>query len=163
MIQQMRPSSISSSRLATTTAASRFTADVRILRPIERTARGLFLDVPNRGSSIFPRMLEPGPMGPSTQLTEGFLLRRGFSIVTCGWQHDVPRGNGRFGLSAPLALQNGQPLIGQVTTTSQIDAPTDVLAPDSNYVPFEARFRNADASAPTPMTRPRSSRATSGR
>ena len=83
-------------------------------------------------------------MGPGTQLTEGFLLRRGFSIVTCGWQHDVPRGNGRFGLSAPFALQNGQPLVGQVTTTSQIDAPTDVLAPRLHVRPVRARFRNAD-------------------
>jgi Alpha/beta hydrolase domain len=114
-----------------------FTADVRILRPIGTSARGLFLDVPNRGASIFARMLEPGPMGPATQISEGFLLRRGFSIVTCGWQHDVPRGNGRFGLSAPSGLKDGQPLVGPVTTTSQIDGPTDVLAPDSNYVPFD--------------------------
>ena len=133
----MRPSSISKLAPRDDDGRVRFTADVRILRPLSEPARGLFLEVPNRGASIFARMLEPGPMGPSTQLTEGFLLRRGFSIVTCGWQHDVPRGNGRFGLSAPLALQNGQPIIGQVTTTSQIDAPTDVLAPDSNYVPFE--------------------------
>ncbi len=117
-----------------------FTADVRILRPVapERGNRGLFLDVVNRGTSIFTRMLEPGPMGPSTGITEGFLLRRGFSVVTCGWQHDVPRGNGRFGLSAPEALQNGQRLTGEVSTMRTIDAPADTIALDSTYAPVDA-------------------------
>jgi len=127
----------------------RFTADVRILRPRGVVSRGLFLDVPNRGQSIFARMLEPGPLGPTTAVTEGFLFRRGFTVVTCGWQHDVPRGNGRghqdvpradgrFGLTAPQALLDGQPLIGPVTTTRQIDAPTNLLVPDSTYRPLDA-------------------------
>jgi hypothetical protein len=91
-----------------------FTADVRILQPADRTRGngGLFLDVVNRGTSIFTRMLEPGPMGPSTGVTEGFLLRRGFTLVTCGWQHDVPRGDSSFGLSAPLATSFDTPVTG---------------------------------------------------
>jgi hypothetical protein len=82
-----------------------FTADVRILQPADRTRGngGLFLDVVNRGTSIFTRMLEPGAMGPATGVTQGFLLRRGFTVLTCGWQYDVPRGNPSFGLSAPVA------------------------------------------------------------
>jgi hypothetical protein len=117
-----------------------FSADLRILRPVEpdRGNRGLFLDVVNRGMSIFPRMLEPGPMGPSTGITEGFLLQRGFTVVTCGWQHDVPRGNGRFGLTAPEALVDGQRLSGEVSTIRTIDAPTDSLALDSTYLPLDA-------------------------
>src|SRR5258707_252268 len=41
-----------------------FSADVRILRPIDasRGNRGILLDVVNRGSSIFERMTEPGPL-----------------------------------------------------------------------------------------------------
>jgi hypothetical protein len=91
-----------------------FTADVRLLQPADRARGngGLFLDVVNRGTSIFTRMLEPGPMGPTTGVTEGFLLRRGFTVVTCGWQHDVPRGNASFGLSAPLAASVGAPVTG---------------------------------------------------
>jgi Alpha/beta hydrolase domain len=81
-------------------------ADLRILRPSDarRSNRGIFLDVPNRGNSIFERMTEPDPFGPSTRVTHGWLLRRGFTIVTCGWQHDVPRGGDLFGLTAPVAL-----------------------------------------------------------
>jgi alpha/beta hydrolase family protein len=92
----------------------RFSSDVRILRPIDpsRGNRGLFLDVVNRGTSIFTRMLEPGPMGPSTGVTEGFLMRRGFTVVACGWQHDIRRGNGSFGLSAPEATSVGAPVTG---------------------------------------------------
>ena len=83
-----------------------FSADLRILRPVDssRGNRGIFLDVVNRGSSIFVRMTEPGPMGPATQLSAGWLLHRGYTVVSCGWQHDVPRGGGRFGLTAPSAF-----------------------------------------------------------
>jgi hypothetical protein len=102
-----------------------FTADVRILTPADRNQGngGLFLDVVNRGASIFTRMLEPGPMGPTTGVTEGFLLRRGFTVVTCGWQYDVPRGDLSFGLSAPaagcgfLALRD---LVSKVRRTSEL-------------------------------------------
>ncbi len=89
----------------------RFTADVRILRPA-RGNGGLFLDVVNRGTSIFTRMLEPGPMGPTTSVSEGFLLRRGYTVVTCGWQHDVPRGGGSFGLTAPFVDAVGSYVTG---------------------------------------------------
>ena len=112
-------------------------ADVRILRPVDdrRGNRGIFLDVVNRGSSIAARMLEPGPMGPDTQLTEGFLLQRGYTVVSCGWQHDVPRGGGRFGLTAPPAMVDGKPLTGRVTTAKQIDQPATVLGPFDGSAP----------------------------
>jgi alpha/beta hydrolase family protein len=86
-----------------------FTADVRILRPANpgQSNQGLFLDVPNRGASVFARMLEPGPMRPATGITEGWLLRRGFTVVTCGWQHDVPR-HSEFGLTAPQTAAFGR-------------------------------------------------------
>lgn len=114
-----------------------YSADVRILRPVDdrRGNRGIFLDVVNRGSSIAARMLEPGPMGPDTQLTEGFLLQRGYTVVSCGWQHDVPRGGGRFGLTAPPAIVDGKPLIGRVTTAKQIDQPATVLGPFDGSAP----------------------------
>jgi hypothetical protein len=118
----------------------RFAVDVRILRPVNPANgnRGLFLDVVNRGTSIFMRHLEPGPTDGTTQVTEGFLMRRGFTVVTCGWQHDIPRGHGRFGLTAPEALLGGQRLTGEVSTMRTIDAPTDTLVLDSTYPPLDA-------------------------
>jgi hypothetical protein len=117
--------------LAPRDAAGRvpFSADVRILRPVDsaRGNRGLFFDVVNRGTSIFVRMTEPGPLGPTTTMTQGWLLQRGYTVVSCGWQHDVPRGGARFGLTAPRALLAGDQVRGVVTTTKQLDAPADVL------------------------------------
>ncbi len=114
-----------------------FSADLRILRPVDssRGNRVIFLDVVNRGSSIFVRMTEPGPMGPGTQLSAGWLLQRGYTVVSCGWQHDVPRGGGRFGLTAPSALIDGRPLIGKVTTAKQIDIPATVMGPFDGSTP----------------------------
>ena len=91
-----------------------FTADVRILQPADPSCGngGLFVDVVNRGNSIFERMLEPGPMGPTTSVSDGLLLRRGFTVVTCGWQHDVPRSTASFGLTAPVAESVGAPVTG---------------------------------------------------
>jgi hypothetical protein len=114
-----------------------FSADLRILRPVDgsRGNRGIFLDVVNRGSSIFVRMTEPGAMGPATQLSTGWLLQRGYTVVSCGWQHDVPRGGGRFGLTAPSALVDGRPLTGTVTTAKQIDTPAKVMGPFDGSTP----------------------------
>jgi len=75
-------------------------------------------------------------MGPTTGITEGFLLRRGFTVISCGWQHDVPRGGDRFGLSAPEALIDGQPIVGEVTASFLPDAPTDTLTLDTAYRPI---------------------------
>jgi len=43
--------------------------------------------------------------------------------------NDVPRGAGRFGLTAQHALIDGQPITGRVTTTKQIDLPASILGP----------------------------------
>jgi len=52
----------------TTSGKVHFTADIRILRPATSANGngGLFLDVPNRGNSVFTRMLEPGPLATYT-------------------------------------------------------------------------------------------------
>ena len=106
------------------------TADVRILRPLGRGNGGLFLDVVNRGQSNFDRHTERGAFGSDARVIDGFLLQRGYTIVLCGWQHDIPRRAGRFGLTAPEALlPDRQRISGRVTTMKQIDAPADVLGP----------------------------------
>jgi hypothetical protein len=112
-----------------------FSADLRILKPVGKGNRGIFLEVVNRGGSIFERMTEPGAMGPNTRISAGWLLQRGFTVVSCGWQHDVGRGGGRFGLSAPHALVDGKPITGKVTTAKQIDAPATVMGPFDGSAP----------------------------
>jgi len=104
-------------------------ADLRVLRPAENGLgnRGIFLEVVNRGASIFERMTEPGAMGPNTRLSAGWLLERGYTVVSCGWQHDVARRGGRFGLTAPEALENGKQITGTDRTATQVDAPATVM------------------------------------
>jgi hypothetical protein len=109
----------------------RFSADIRILRPAEpaRSNRVLLLDVVNRGNPIAVRSTEPRPAarGASDEDATGWPMRRGYTLVSCGWQHDVPRGSGRFGIAVPEALEDGQPVTGQVTVYQQFDAPTQVF------------------------------------
>jgi hypothetical protein len=71
-----------------------FSADIRILAP-EDPRRGnhrLLFDVPNRGNRLalatFNRV--PRPINPSapTDAGDGFLMRHGYTMVWCGWQHD---------------------------------------------------------------------------
>lgn len=73
-------------------------SDFCILRPVDpgKGNRRLLLDVPNRGNrralqyiNFSPRDSDPSaPLDPG----DGFLMRHGFTVVWCGWQHDVPRG-----------------------------------------------------------------------
>ena len=41
----------------------------------------------------------------------GFPMRRGWTIVWSGWDPDAPRANGGLGLTAPVATDNGKPIV----------------------------------------------------
>lgn len=84
-------------------------ADFYLLRPVDpsRARRTLLLDVPNRGRKVALGMFNstirtPDPSKPE-DFGNGFLLRQGYTIAWCGWQHDVPRRDGLMALSAPAA------------------------------------------------------------
>src|SRR5438552_12148751 len=103
-----------------------FASDVSLLLPVER-ARGngrVVLDVVNRGNTVavpnFNRATRPtfGPTSdphPPIDVGDGFLMRRGFVVASCGWQCDVPRIPGLFRLEAPEARSpKGERLQGPV-------------------------------------------------
>ena len=80
--------------LAPQDAAGRvcFQADVRILKPADasRANRRLVLDVVNRGNPVAIRNTDLGvPRTPEPE-SQGWLLQQGYTIVSCGWQHNVP-------------------------------------------------------------------------
>jgi hypothetical protein len=54
-------------------------------------------DVVNRGYPLMWLYFFGTPDGPET--SANFLLERGFSVLGVGWQHDIPAGSGRFGLT----------------------------------------------------------------
>lgn len=97
-----------------------FTADFLILQPVDpaRGNRRLFHDFGNRGNM---RMLQffndaPGSNDPRTldHAGNGFLFRRGYTVVWSAWQGDLVPGNGRVLMDLPVATDNGKPIIGTV-------------------------------------------------
>lgn len=70
----------------------RFDADLKLLRPVDGGNGKLLFVVPNRGVPTLAPWLK-----------NGFLLDRGYTIASCGWQWDVQRGPAILGMSAPAA------------------------------------------------------------
>ena len=59
-----------------------------------------------------------GTIRPSdADFGDGFLMRQGFTLVWVGWQFDIPSRDGLMGLDAPAVMEDGHPIVGQVTTS----------------------------------------------
>ena len=108
-----------------------FSSDFRILRPTDPKLgnRRILLDVPNRGKPLAlrninsaPEVTPDGPMDPGN----GFLMRQGYTVVWCAWQHDVPDAPGMLRVNFPDAVINGGPVSGKLVVTFQLNAPSQV-------------------------------------
>lgn len=127
-------------------------ADVSILAPVDRRrASGrVIVDVVNRGNVVvlpnFNHATRPtlgigSAPHPVVDPGDGWLMRRGWVVVSCGWQCDLPPGvGGLFRLEAPEALgPGGRRLTGRVYV--QLQAPVDTphfLLSDRGHEPYEA-------------------------
>ena len=119
-----------------------FSSDFRLLVPAEadKGNRRLLLDVPNRGRPLALKNLNSSPdaapgeqQGPGT----GFLMRYGYSMVFCGWQHDVPEGPGMLRIEAPQAMDSDGPVSGQVVVTFQPNSAIQVqYLSDRAHLPY---------------------------
>ncbi len=123
----------------------RFSADFRILRP-ENPQQGnhrIFFDILNRGRGTALRNFNNAPDIPADQPLDtgnGFLMRQGYTVVWCGWQHDAPDAPGIMRLNAPGALDaDGNPISGRLVVTFQPNAPiTEQFLSDRNHRPYPA-------------------------
>ncbi len=102
-----------------------YEVDIYILKPVD-PARGnqvLLFDVTNRGNKMtylplnFPFRAPPEfpPINNPTSTEDagdGFLMRRGYTIVWTGWDATAPAGNDRMTLTVPIASENGKPIVG---------------------------------------------------
>ena len=82
-----------------------YQSDFRILKPLDldRGNGCLVYDVPNRGNQPIMPQLNGAPDGGHPQHAgNGFLMRRGFTVVWSGWQGDVPPGADRLTASFPI-------------------------------------------------------------
>ena len=128
-----------------------FAADVSILLPVER-ARGngrVILDVVNRGYTVTvpnfnhatrPAFAPGADPHPAIDVGDGFLMRRGYAVVSCGWQCDVPELPGLLRLEAPEARDgNGRPLHGRVYVNLQAPEPVPhFLLSDRGHLAYPA-------------------------
>ena len=122
-----------------------FTSDFRILKPVspERGNRRLLLDVLNRGNPLALGMFNDSPVAGSPteprQPGNGFLMRQGYTVAWCGWQHDLPPAPGLLGLQAPVAVGADGPLSGRVAVTFQPTALAQVqMVSDRMHRPYPA-------------------------
>jgi hypothetical protein len=120
-----------------------FTADLRILAPVDR-ARGnhrLLFDVPNRGNRLalatFNGVKRPINPAAPTDAGNGFLMRCGYTVVWCGWQHDVPEADGLMRINVPEAQLGGRPVSGRLLVGFQPSKPSRVqLLSDRGHRPY---------------------------
>lgn len=122
-----------------------FSADFCLLQPADadRGNRRLLLDVLNRGRKLAPNQFNRATpvLEPTERIDpgDGFLMRHGWSVLWCGWQWDVVRSPALMGLEAPRAIENGQPISGQVSVQFQPNARTaDHLLADRVHQPYPA-------------------------
>jgi hypothetical protein len=131
----------------------RFASDFCLLVPAdpERANRRLFIELPNRGRKLAPRLFNRAPteVPPTANILpgDGFLFRRGWTVGWIGWQWDVVRGDALMGLEAPQALENGAAVRGRTIVHFTPNAPhrTHLLA-DRVHHPYPAAdLEEADA------------------
>ena len=128
-----------------------FESDVSILVPVDRrrTSGRVMLDVVNRGNAVavpnFNRATRPtfvpgADPDPPVDPGDGFLMRRGFVVISCGWQIDLPEVPGLLGLRGPEALDaHGNRITGRVYTQLQTPMPaTHLLLSDRGHRAYPA-------------------------
>jgi hypothetical protein len=127
-------------------------SDVSLLLPVDRakTSGRLIVDVVNRGNIVTvpnfnhatrPTLVPGSDPNPPIDVGDGWLMRHGWAVLSCGWQSDLPPGvPGLLRLEAPEALDaNGRRITGRVYV--QLQAPVDVdafMVSDRGHEPYEA-------------------------
>jgi hypothetical protein len=128
-----------------------FAADVSILIPVD-PAKGsgrALIDVVNRGNTVSvpnfnhatrPTLVAGADPNPPIDTGDGWLMRNGWVVLSCGWQSDLPAEvSGLLRLHAPEALDaGGGRMTGRVYV--QLQAPVDVdafMLSDRGHEPYE--------------------------
>jgi hypothetical protein len=122
-----------------------FQADLSIVTPVDGSGSNLraIVELPNRGRRrVVPVLnLAPSdaPVSREAHPGDGFLFAHGFTVVSIGWQWDVSRSDSMMGLSAPLAMRDGQPVRGQTMVEIRPSARVQTwLLADRTHLPLPA-------------------------
>jgi hypothetical protein len=125
----------------------RFWADFSLLKPRDpgRGNRRLFFDYGNRGNKRMLQFFNDAPASNDPKSLahagNGFLLRRGYTVVWLAWQGDLLPGNGRLVMGLPVATGRDGPLTGPVRS--------EFIADRAGITTFPLRGRAATRSHPT--------------
>ncbi|MBV8088164.1 MAG: hypothetical protein JO139_01070 [Alphaproteobacteria bacterium] len=132
--------------------------DFSILQPID-PARGnhrLFFDYGNRGNKRMLQFFNDAPASNDPRSLahagNGFLMRRGHTVVWLAWQGDLLPGNGRMLLDLPVARGRDGPLTGLVRV--------EYIANRPGITTFPLSGRVSVRSHPTVSLDPREARLT---
>ena len=100
-----------------------FSSDLYAMVPkfAERGNGSALFDIPNRGRKNVFRDFN-GSVSVNDPVTEndfgnGFLMKRGFSLIWVGWQFDIPSRDGLMGIDVPVATENGKSIVGRISTS----------------------------------------------
>ena len=109
-----------------------FSSDFSMLQPVnlDRGNRRILFDVVNRGRKTaltFNGVPIPTDATAPLQAGNGYLMRRGYTVVWGGWQADVPPTPGLIGLQGPEAVGPQGPLTGKIMCQFQCNEPTQVF------------------------------------
>ena len=70
------------------------------------------VDIVNRGrATVIPNFNRAGGRNPD--VGDGFLMKRGFTVVTVGWEFDLPAAD-MIRIDVPVATDAGRPITGMV-------------------------------------------------
>ncbi len=133
-------------------------SDIFILKPVDAALgnQRLFFGYGNRGNKRELQFFNDAPANndPSTleDAGNGFLMRRGYSIVWAAWEGDLLPGNGRLLLDVPIATQQGEDITGPVrcefivNTTGVYSLPLSGHASTRSYPPVSRDTQKAKLS-----------------
>ena len=97
-----------------------YRSDICILRPADPTKGNgrILYEVNNRGRIMLFANLCAGKAGNQPQtaadLGNALPLKLGFTLVWSGWDPGAPRANGGLGLDAPVATNDGAPIVRRI-------------------------------------------------
>jgi hypothetical protein len=93
-----------------------FSADFYAIRPKTGGNGVAIVDVVNRGNRV-TRMFNRVTAGSDPDVGDGFLLRRGFTVIAVGWEFDLPAGGDGLRIRIPAA----EGATGIVRTLIEVD------------------------------------------
>src|SRR5215211_6207045 len=149
-----------------------YSTDLVILRPVEQSLGNhrVLYDMNNRGGKFALLYLSDGPgsfpVPPNDPKTaadagNGFLMRRGYTLVWSGWDATVTPGNNRLTMTVPIARNaDGSSIVGPSLEEFVIDNSTTTTGPltyaagslDKSLASLTVREHWADPPVPIPAT-----------